>query len=232
MGKVEYDDFLQSCDEDAQKCEAHEKELRVAKLKKDIRKQRRMRRKEEKRRNNGIDSESDLMDLDMDDDIADDSLDGDNNIDSLGDVNKKEDDDSLCSLGLDAWTLEGYQTREHHRKKALDAVLNEQYSAWNRGVLENPEMMSALYFAASATSKHAATKKGKELEAEVKQFMLVSTLEDYNRAVQTLNVLQKSLYIIKSKNPKPKMNRRGSNESTKMNRRGSNESMKMKRICS
>merc|ERR1712176_119274 len=106
---------------------------------------------------------------------------------------------------------------------------NEQYSAWNRGVVENAEMMSALYFAASATSKHSATKKGKELEAEVKQFMLVSTLEDYNRAVQTLNVLQKSLYIIKSKNPKPKMNRRGSNESTKMNRRGSNESMKMKR---
>merc|ERR1712176_1731634 len=107
---------------------------------------------------------------------------------------------------------------------------NEQYSAWNRGVVENPEMMSALYFAASATSKHAATKKGKELEAEVKQFMLVSTLEDYNRAVQTLNVLQKSLYIIKSKNPKSKastkMNRRGSNESVKMNRRGSNESTK------
>merc|ERR1712176_1339134 len=90
---------------------------------------------------------------------------------------------------------------------------NEQYSAWNRGVVENAEMMSALYFAASATSKHSATKKGKELEAEVKQFMLVSTLEDYNRAVQTLNVLQKSLYIIKSKNPKP--NRRGSNESTR-----------------
>merc|ERR1712176_1457418 len=109
---------------------------------------------------------------------------------------------------------------------------NEQYSAWNRGVVENPEMMSALYFAASATSKHAATKKGKELEAEVKQFMLVSTLEDYNRAVQTLNVLQKSLYIIKSKNPKSKgakMNRRGSNESMKMNRRGSNEGMKMNR---
>jgi len=233
--KVEYDDFLQSCDEDAQKCEAHEKELRVAKLKKDIRKQRRMRRKEEKRRNIGHDSEGSLMTLDMDDDIADDSLDGDSNVDIVGDVIQKEDDESLCSLGLDAWTLEGYQNREHHRKKALDAVLNEQYSAWNRGVIENPEMMSALYFAASATSKHAATKKGKELEAEVKQFMLVSTLEDYNRAVQTLNVLQKSLYIIKSKNPKSKgakMNRRGSNESAKMKRRGSNESAKMKRRAS
>jgi hypothetical protein len=233
--KTEYDDFLQSCDEDAQKCEAHEKELRVAKLKKEIRKQRRQRRKEEKRRqNNGLSPESDLMDLDMDDDITDDSLDGDNNQRSNGGMNKKEDEE-LCSLGLEAWTLEGYQTREHHRQKALDAVLNEQYAAWDRGLVENAEMMSALYFAASATSKHASSKKGKELEADIKQFMLVSTLDDYNRAVQTLNVLQKSLYCIKSKNQnlKPKqsmkLNRRGSNEGIKMNRRGSNEGIKMNR---
>jgi len=228
--KTEYDDFLQSCDEDAQKCEAREKELRVAKLKKEIRKQRRQRRKEEKRRqilDHSSSPENDLMDDDMDDDIADDSLEGEN---PKGDASNNDDEEPICSLGLEAWTLEGYQTREHHRQKAMDAVLNEQYAAWDRGLVENTEMMSALYFAASATSKHSATKRGKQLEEDIKEFMVVSTLEDYNRAVQTLNVLQKSLYCIKSKNQRlrPKANRRGSNENTnkndaKMNRRGSNE---------
>ena len=239
--KTEYDDFLKACDEDAQKYEAHVKQLRVAKLKKEIRKQRRQRRREEKRRqsldhtSNGLAPEDDVMDVDMDvdmdDDVTDDSVTSESSQRSNGEINKKDDEGSLCSLGLEAWTLEGYQTREHNRQKAMDAVLNEQYAAWDRGVIENMEMMSALYFAASATSKHAAMKRGKEVEEDVKQLMVVSTLEDYNRAVHTLNVLQKSLYCIKSKNDKikPKMNRRGSNENTKMNRRGSNENPKMNR---
>eukprot|EP00535_Pseudo-nitzschia_heimii_P011631 CAMPEP_0197198860 /NCGR_PEP_ID=MMETSP1423-20130617/33589_1 /TAXON_ID=476441 /ORGANISM="Pseudo-nitzschia heimii, Strain UNC1101" /LENGTH=672 /DNA_ID=CAMNT_0042652701 /DNA_START=20 /DNA_END=2039 /DNA_ORIENTATION=+ len=241
--KTEYDEFLQACDEDAQKCDANEKELRVAKLKKEIRKQRRQRRRDERRRqSNGVANDDELIDLDMDDDITDDSLTGDTSKGSSSEANKKDDDGSLCPLGLEAWTLEGYQTREHNRQKAMDAVLNEQYTAWDRGVVENKEMMSALYFAATATSKHAAVNNGKQLEEDVKEHMVVSTLEDYNRAVHTLNVLQKSLYSIKSRNDKlkPKMNRRGSNESdkmkgkesnesAKMNRRGSNESAKMNR---
>jgi len=262
--KTEYDDFLNACDDEAQKCEAHEKEMRVAKLKKEIRKQRRQRRKEEKQRTNPdqinkAGPENNIMDLDMDDDIADDSLHGDN-IELSNDYAKKDSEEgSLCSLGLEAWTLEGYQTREYHRQKAIDAILKTQYKAWDEGLQENLEMMSAKYFAASATSVHSATKKGKQLEDDVKEYMVISTLDDYNRTVQALNVLQKSLTHLRNMRdtPKPsttkanrrcsnemtktnrrasnasmKMNRRGSDESMKMNRRGSNENMKMNRRSS
>jgi hypothetical protein len=219
--KTEYDHFLQACDEDAQKSEAHEKELRVAKLKKEIRKQRRQRRKEEKRLQQmntkyGVNSNTDIMDLEMDDDIIDDGLDEAEPQDPKEKYNEDE-EGWLCNLGLEAWTLEGYTTREHNRQKAIDAVLNEQYAAWDRGMVENAEMMSALYFAASATSKHTASKKAKELEDDTRDYTLLSTLEAYNKAVQTMNVLQKTLFCIKSKNTKnggKKANRRGSNEST------------------
>ena len=99
----------------------------------------------------------------------------------------------MCPLGLEAWTLDGYKAREEHRQKAIDSVLNEQYAAWDRGMLENMEMMATLYFAASAISKHEAHKKARELEEDIQKQALISTLEDYNKAVQTLNVLQKSL---------------------------------------
>jgi len=217
--KTEYDHFLQSCDEDAQKSEKHEKELRVTKLKKEIRKQRRQRRKEEKRLQQmntkyGVNTDTDIMDLEMDDDIIDDSLE-----ESEEPKEKYNEDEEgwLCNLGLEAWTLEGYTTREHNRQMAIDAVLNEQYAAWDRGMVENAEMMSALYFARSAASKHSASKKGKELEDDTKDYTLLSTLEAYNKAVQNMNVLQKTLFCIKSKNTKnggKKANRRGSNEST------------------
>jgi len=236
--KDEYDDFLQACDEDAQKCEAHEKQLRVDKLKKEIRKQRRQRRKEEKRlkhlnQSEGLDESMNSMALEMADDIIDDSPEEDE-AESSTPVYNEDEEGWLCSLGLEAWTLEGYKTREHHRQKAIDAVLNEQYTAWDRGMVENSEMMSALYFAASATSKHTAAKKARELEEDVREFTVVSTLEDYNKAVQTLNVLQKTLHCIKSRNNgkngkrrdiRSRANRRGSNESAASSkRRGSNES--------
>jgi len=217
--KTEYDHFLQSCDEDAQKSEKHEKELRVTKLKKEIRKQRRQRRKEEKRLQQmntkyGVNTDTDIMDLEMDDDIIDDSLEESEEPKE----NYNEDEEGwLCNLGLEAWTLEGYTTREHNRQMAIDAVLNEQYAAWDRGMVENAEMMSALYFARSAASKHTASKKAKELEDDTKDYTLLSTLEAYNKAVQDMKVLQKTLFCIKSKNTKnggKKANRRGSNDST------------------
>jgi len=202
--KDEYDDFLQACDDDAQKHEEHEKEMRVANLKKEIRKQRRQRRREEKLQiklspADSLDESMNSMALDnMEDDIIDDSI----HEDELNESIREYDEDQegwLCSLGLEAWTLEGYQEREHHRQKAIDAVLNEQYAAWDRGMVENTEMMSALYFAASATSKHSAVIKARELEEDVQEYALVSTLEDYNKAVHSLNVLQKSLHSIKNK---------------------------------
>lgn len=235
--KTEYDEFLQACDEDAQKCEAHEQETRVAKVKKEIKKAQRQKRRKEKRNqklNNqsrgGMDSVLDSTELDMDDDIIDDSLDEETVHQEEKPEMNEDEQGWLCSLGLEAWTLEGYQIREHHRQKAVDAVLNEQYAAWDNGKVENSEMMSALYFAASASSKLSASKKGKELEVDVQEYTLVSTLEDYNRAVQTLNVLQKSLHCIKSKKENENNRRNSRRESrsdrwkTGTARRGSNAS--------
>lgn len=226
--KEEYDDFLQACDEDAQKCEAHEKEIRVNKIKKEIRRQRRLRRKEEKEKRQqklssleGLDESMNSMahEWEGDDDIIDD--------DELDESNLKtynEDEEGwMCSLGLEAWTLEGYKSREYNRQKAIDSVLNEQYAAWDRGMMENAEMMSALYFAASATSKHDAAKKAKELEIDVGEYTVISTLEDYNKAVKTLNILQKSLNCINNRN-KTKDGQLESLFRTKAKRRGSNDS--------
>ena len=219
--KDEYDEFLQACDEDAQKCEEYEKEKRVNKLKKDLRKQRRQKNKEQKTSQNEVLDESmnSMALMEQAEDIVDDAAD-DDTVESKRDMIEDE-EGGLCSLGLEAGTLEGYKEREHHRQKAIDAVLNEQYAAWDRGMVENVEMMSALYFAASATSKHSATKKARELEDDVQKYTVISTLEDYNKAVQALNVLQKSLHCIKGKNKK------GNNKSvvkSRANRRGSIES--------
>jgi len=233
--KVEYDDFLQACDDDAQKCEEHEKETRVNKLKKEIKRQRRQRRKEEKQlllqkqqqnaqaEGLGLDDESMHsmgLENEADDILIDDSLEDDDIHDSKREINEGE-EGWLCSYGLEAWTLEGYKEREYHRQKAIDAVLNEQYAAWDRGMIENSEMMSALYFAASATSKHSAAKKARELEEHVQEYTVVSTLDDYNKAVQALNVLQKSLHCIQNKNKKIHVN---TDRWSKSKRRGSNES--------
>lgn len=233
--KVEYDEFLQACDDDAQKCEEHEKETRVNKLKKEIKRQRRQRRKEEKQlllqkqqqnaqaEGLGLDDESmHSMGLENEahDILIDDSLEDDDIHDSKREINEGE-EGWLCSYGLEAWTLEGYKEREYHRQKAIDAVLNEQYAAWDRGMIENSEMMSALYFAASATSKHSAAKKARELEEDVQEYTVVSTLDDYNKAVQALNVLQKSLHCIQNKNKKTHVN---TDRWSKSKRRGSNES--------
>jgi len=235
--KTEYDDFLQACDEDAQKCEAHEQETRVAKVKKEIKKAQRQKRRKEKRhqkQNNqsrgGIDSVLDSSELDMDDDIIDDGLDEETTVQEEKPEMNEDEQGWLCSLGLEAWTLEGYQIREHRRQKAVDSVLNEQYAAWDNGKVENSEMMSAMYFAASASSKQSASKKGKELEVDVQEYTLVSTLEDYNETVQILNVLQKSLHCIKSKKENENNRRNSRRESrsdrwkTGTARRGSNAS--------
>jgi len=203
FAKEEYDDFLEACDEDAQKHEEYEKETRVNKLKKEIRRQRRQRQKEEKhtpriRAAEALDeSINSQARFELDEDIYDDSEDSEDD-DSLPEYDEDQ-EGWLCPLGLEAWTLDGYKAREHHRQKAIDSVLNEQYAAWDRGMIENMEMMSALYFAASAISKHEAHKKAKELEDDIQHQTVVSTLEDYNKAVQTLNVLQKSLACIKTK---------------------------------
>merc|ERR1719491_395730 len=199
--KEEYDEFLKACDEDAQKCEAH---AQVSKIKKELRKQKR-KKKEEKRllKLNPTGAEDvDPEDLDMDDDIIDDE--DDTTCTASGETNK--DEDEICDLGLEAWTLDGYKTREHRRQKSIDAVIDEQYAAWDRGIVENSEMMSALYFAASATSKHSSSLKARELEEDVREHLLVSALEDYSKAVQTLNVLQKSLHCIKSRNHNKRRN--------------------------
>jgi len=200
--KEEYDFFLEECDEDAQKHEEWEKETRVNKLKKEIRRQRRQRQKEDKRTpriraaevlDESINSQAnfEIDEYDCEDDSDDDES-------SVPEYDEDQ-DGWMCPLGLEAWTLDGYKARELHRQKAIDSVLVEQYAAWDRGMVENMEMMSALYFAASAISKHEAHKKAKELEEDIQQQVIVSTLEDYNKAVQTLNVLQKSLACIKSK---------------------------------
>ncbi len=223
--KEEYDDFLQACDEDAQKSEAYEKENRVNKLKKEIKRQRRQRQKEEKRHRTRADHVLDesmhsLAHFEGQEDYTDVSDD-----DELGDPFFEFNEDQegwLCSLGLEAWTLDGYKARELHREKAIDSVLNEQYAAWDRGMLENAEMMSALYFAASAITKHEAQKKAIELEKDIQELTVVSTLEDYNRTVQDLNVLQKSLQCIQKQREKkegkqelpPLAKRRGSTGNT------------------
>lgn len=196
--KEEYDDFLQACDDDAQKSEAYEKVTRVNKLKKQIKRQRRQRQKEEKRHRTRADNALDesmnsLADSEGQDDFTDATE--DESDDPAFDFDEDQ-DGWLCTLGLEAWTLDGYKARELHRQKAIDSVLNQQYTAWDRGFLENPEMMSTLYFAASAITKHEAHKKAVELEKDIEELTVVSTLEHYNRAVQDLNVLQKSLQCI------------------------------------
>jgi hypothetical protein len=225
--KVEYNGFLQACDDDAQKGEEHEKEIRVNKIKKQIRRQRRQRRKEEKqlllqkKSNNQIEDESMnsmALENEADDIVIDDSFEDEDISDSKHEINEDE-EGWLCSYGLEAWTLEGYKEREYNREKAVDAVLNEQYAAWDCGMVENAELMSALYFAASATSKHSAAKKARELEEDVQEYTVVSTLDDYNKAVQALNVLQKSLHVIQNKNEKIRIN---TDRWSKTKRRGSN----------
>ena len=232
--KVEYDEFLQACDDDAQKCEEHEKETHVNKLKKEIKRQRRQRRKEEKHlllqeQQQNAQAEGLVLDESMhsmgleteaEDIHIDDIFEDDDIRDSKREINEDE-EGWRCSYGLEAWTLEGYKEREYHRQKAIDAVLNEQYTAWDRGMVENSEMMSALYFAASATSKHSASKKARELEEDVQEATVVSTLDDYNKAVQALNVLQKSLHCIHNKSKKSHVN---IDRWSKSKRRGSNES--------
>ena len=200
--KEEYDDFLQACDEDAQKSEAYEKETRVNKLKKEIKRQRRQRQKEEKRHRTRVDHGLDesMNSLAGQDEYTDAS--DDDELDGPAFDFDEDQDGWLCSLGLEAWTLEGYKARELHRQKAIDSVLNEQYAAWDRGMLENAEMMSTLYFAASAITKHEAHKKAIELEKDIQELTVVSTLEDYNRTVQDLNVLQKSLQCIQKQREK------------------------------
>ncbi len=199
--KEEYDFFLEECDEDAQKHEEWEKETRVNKLKKEIKRQRRQRQKEDKRtpRIRSAEALDESMNSQANFEPGEDGGEDDSDDDESVPEYNEDEDGWMCPLGLEAWTLDGYKAREQHRQKAIDSVLNEQYAAWDRGMVENMEMMSALYFAASAISKHEAHKKAKELEEDIQQQVVVSTLEDYNKAVQTLNVLQKSLACIKSK---------------------------------
>ena len=202
--KDEYDDFLEACDDDAQKCEAHEKECRVNKLKKEIRKQRKLRRNEEKRlqrispTDTFDESMNSLAHMEMEE-LIDDSDDDESDDDDAANGYNEDKEGWMCSLGLESWTLEGYKSREDHRQKAIASVLNEQYAAWDRGRVENLEMMSTLYFAASATPKHEAHKKALELEKDVGEHTVLSTLSDYNKAVQTLGVLQNSLLCIQRK---------------------------------
>mmetsp|Transcript_3959 Transcript_3959/g.8633 ORF Transcript_3959/g.8633 Transcript_3959/m.8633 type:complete len:515 (+) Transcript_3959:415-1959(+) len=117
---------------------------------------------------------------------------------SIRSVGTKPNETSVCSLGLEAWTVEGWKKRRRRRKVSINAVLDEQFSAWDRGEIENREAMLTLYTNAAVSSKRSALKRGLQLQDEVEKFLLESTLNDYNRAVHTLSLLQQSLQCIKS----------------------------------
>jgi hypothetical protein len=126
-----------------------------------------------------------------DDDHEGDDLAGDNEFDN-------DNDDECCPLGLEAWSVKGYKTRQRNQKNAIDSVLDEQFSSWDRGILGCPDAIASLYFSASEASKKVASMKAIELEADVEQHLLESTLKEYTDAVHAYNILQHSFRSIKS----------------------------------
>ena len=203
----EYKGFSKHCDNEAQRVEYCTKQR---KIKRKIHDRKRLHRqakrnqkkiqkqKEQEDEEDGdsiIENSNDDTNTNNEEDNSEEDDDDDDDYDDYDDDDYEDDD---TPLGLEAWTIDGYKTRQRNQKNAIDSVLDEQFASWDRGMLSQPSVISVLYFSASKASKKFSHMKATKLATHVKKYLLESTLKEYADAVQALSILQKSLHSIKN----------------------------------